>query len=106
MKFPKWALAALLCLSLTACGLLNPHQQAEALQVIEQMRANGTITAEQFEALRQTILDGGQASFWQQVGTILASAGLAWLGVRSKLPIIGRGAPTQVVGLPADKVKA
>lgn len=104
MKFPKWALAIALCLYLTACGLLDPVQQSAALQTLDGMLKNGSITQAQYEALREIVLNGSQTVWWQQLGTAVAGAGLAWLGVRSKLPLIGRGAPTQIVGLPASKV--
>jgi len=88
-----------------ACGLMSPAQQGTALQVIDQMLVQGTITPEQHEGLRQAILQSGMMSWLQQAGTILGGAVLAWWGTRSNLPIIGRGAPTQRVGLPEGKVR-
>lgn len=102
MRYILIAAVGMLC---AACGLLDPQQQQTALQVVDQMLAQGTITAEQAEALRQAILSGGQVAWWEQAATVVLGAGLAWLGVRSKLPVIGRGAPTQKVGLPGDLVK-
>lgn len=100
MSYSKWAMLAVFCFALTACGLLDPQQQATALQVVEQMRAGGTITPEQAEALRQTILGGGQAHFWEQAAMLVLATGASLLGVR-----LQRGAPTQRVGLPATLVK-
>lgn len=104
MKWTKWAFVALVCVCFAGCGLLNPAQQSEAMQVLNQMKANGSITQAQYDAMVEMLLNGSQAAWWQQFATVAASAGLAWLGVRSNLPVIGRGAPTQKVGLPVAKI--
>lgn len=90
-----------LCLFLTACGLLSPEQQQTALEVVSQMKAQGTITDQQFYALQEAILSGGQGVWWEQLATALLGAGLGYLGVR-----VNRGAPTQKVGLPVGKIIA
>lgn len=100
MNIIKWAMLAVVCLSLTACGLLDPQQQQTALQVVDQMLDQGTITPEQAEALRQTILQGGQVHWWEQAATAVLGAAMAYVGVR-----VQRGAPTQKVGLPASLIK-
>lgn len=81
MKLRLFCMLAV-CLLLTGCGLMDPQQQATALQVVDQMLMQGTITAEQAEALRQTILSGGQLPWWQQVGQVLLGAGLGYLGIQ------------------------
>ena len=87
----------------TQC-ITNRSLRTAATEVCCKAGWNGSITQAQYEALREIVLNGSQTVWWQQLGTAVAGAGLAWLGVRSKLPLIGRGAPTQIVGLPAAKV--
>ncbi|NRA59131.1 MAG: hypothetical protein HRU13_13550 [Phycisphaerales bacterium] len=93
----KWAALAAVCLLLTGCGMLSPEQQQHALQVVDQMVAQGSITHAQGQAMRESILSTG--SIWEHVIDIGAGAALAFLGVRAN-----RGKPTQKVGLAADKV--
>lgn len=100
MRYLTLATMAVFCLTLTACGLLDPQQQATALQVVDQMLAQGTVTQAQADALREAILSGGQAHWWQQAATAVIGAAVAYVGVR-----IERGAPTQRVGLPAAKIR-
>lgn len=95
-----WSAIVAIALLTASCGLLDPQQQQTALQVVDQMLVQGTITQEQAEALRQTILQGGQIHWWEQAATAILGAGMAYLGVR-----VNRGAPTQKVGLPASLVK-
>ena len=78
------------CLLLAGCGMLSPDQQSTALDVIEQMLAQGTITPEQYEGLRQSILAGGTGAWWQQIAEVAVAAGLAYVGVR-----LQRGPPTR-----------
>ena len=98
-SFSKAVLWAALAVLLCSCGLLTPQEQSNALAVIEQMRANNVITLEQFEALRQAILSGGTAVWWQSLVEVAAAAGLAYVGVSLR-----RGPPTQKGGLPQSKV--
>lgn len=87
-------------LLLVGCGLLDPATQATALEVVEQLAAQGAITSEQSIALRQAVLADGRAAWWSQLLEVVAAAGLAYVGVA-----IRRGPPTQRVGLPADLVR-
>lgn len=70
------------CLFLfVAC--MTPAQQSAALEVLDIQLKNGTITREQWEVMRQTILQGGTAAFWQQllmtgVGMLTTYAGIQW----------------------------
>ena len=97
MKYLALGAVALL---VAGCGLLSPQQQADALQVIDQMLKNGQITPDQFAALREAILAKGSGAWWEELGLALGSAALAYAGVQ-----IRRGPPTQKVGLPAEKIR-
>ena len=70
----------LACLLLAAC--LTPAQQAEALQAIDGMRAKGIVTPEQYEALRDAILQGGLGSWLSDIGAALGGAVLGYAGVQ------------------------
>lgn len=68
----------------------------------------GVLTPEQGEGLvdlwkSKAVAD---SDWWQIPTTILVTLVLNAFGIRSNLPIIGRGAPTQKVGLPASMIKA
>jgi hypothetical protein len=65
-----------------ACGLLSPEQQQTALQAIDQMRANGSITQAQYEALREGILSSGQGAWWQQLAMTVGGAAAAYFGIQ------------------------
>lgn len=95
----KYLLLVAVALLVTGCGLLSPQQQADALQVIDQMLKNGQITPDQFAALREAILAKGSGVWWEELGLALGSAALAYAGVQ-----IRRGPPTQKVGLPSSKI--
>lgn len=76
-------------------------------QTVEGMVSNGSITPSQGEAVIEAFDAAAQSqAWWEMPLTIIAGALLSFLGVRSNLPLIGRGAPTQKVGLPATKVKS
>lgn len=98
-KLTKWALLALVTLICAAC-MMSPEQQQTALQVVDQMLAQGSISQVQADALRETILNGGQGAWWLHLADTLGGAVLGYLGVQ-----IRRGAPTQRVGLPATLVR-
>lgn len=72
--------AFLLCL--TACGLLSPEQQDDALRVIDAMLQQQTITAEQHAALRDAILRGGTQAWWVELAQMVGGAALAYFGVQ------------------------
>lgn len=86
------------CLLLCSCGLLSPEQQQTALQTVDAMLVQGTITAEQAEGLRQAILGGGQSAWWHQVGQIVLGAAMGYLGVQA--------APGRAATVAAAKAKA
>lgn len=72
--------AAIAVLLLTSC--MTPSQQLAALEMLDRAERAGTITPEQYEELRQSILDAGTANFWQQLIGNVTSVGLAVLGIR------------------------
>jgi predicted small lipoprotein YifL len=74
--------ASLLCL--TACGLLSPEQQDDALRVIDAMLQQQTITPEQHAALRDAILSGGTHAWWVDALQMLGGAALAYFGVQAR----------------------
>lgn len=75
-------LIGVLLMSLTACGLLSPEQQHTALSVLDGMRAQGTISQAQYDALVEALLSGSSVAWWQQLAQILGSAALAYFGVQ------------------------
>jgi hypothetical protein len=79
----KTSLMILACLLLTSCGLLSPEQQQTALQTVDAMFSQGTITSVQAEALRQAILSGGQSAWWHDVGQVVLGAAMGYLGVQA-----------------------
>lgn len=83
-------LGAVALLLLCSCGLMSPQQQSDALLVIDQMLGQGSITAAQHAALREAILSGGQAHWWQSLVEVAAGAALGYFGVQ-----IRRGPPTK-----------
>ena len=96
----RYVFLIVVCVALTACGLLSPEQQETALQTVNAMVANGSATEAQAVAMREAILSGGQGAWWQEAARIASGAALGYLGVR-----VHRGRPTQRVGLPATKVQ-
>lgn len=76
-------------------------------QTVEGMVQNGGITPTQGEAVIEAFNSAAESQNWWEIPlTVLGSALLSFMGIRSNLPLIGRGAPTQRVGLPAEKVKS
>ncbi|MCB9178999.1 MAG: hypothetical protein H6590_06215 [Flavobacteriales bacterium] len=97
----------LLFFALVSLLFLTAGCQSDAFaRVVERMVTDGDLTPAQ----GQVVVDAWQATvgagneWWVTPVNILGGAILAWLGVRSPLPLIGRGSPTQKVGLPVDKV--
>lgn len=86
MKFANMTLLAIVALGLASCGLMSAEQQSTALQVIDQMRMQGTITEAQYAALKETVLSSGQVAWWQQAAQVVLGAGLGYLGVSMKPP--------------------
>ena len=79
----KTTLCVVVCLCLTSCGLLSPADQQTALEVVDVMARQGTVTGEQAEALRQAILGAGQQVWWHQLGQIVLGAAMGYLGVQA-----------------------
>jgi len=79
----KMTMMVVACLLLTSCGLLTPEQQQTALQTVDAMMVQGTVTPEQAEGLRQAILGGGQSAWWQQAGQVVLGAAMGYLGVQA-----------------------
>lgn len=65
---------------------------------------NGDITPEQGNALVELWTQNAGSDWWITPVSIVTSIVLTALGIRSNLPVIGRGAPTQRVGLPEAKI--
>ena len=70
------------CMLLASCGILNPDQVQGVLEVVNSMQNQGSITAEQADALRQALLENSGEPWWQQVGRVVLEVGLAVAGVR------------------------
>ncbi len=99
----------LLFLSLTPLLFLGGCSTAPEMftEIISGMVENGSITVEQGTAVIQAFDAAATAeNWWEPVLSVVGGALLAALGVRSRLPFIGRGAPTQKVGLSASMVKS
>lgn len=90
-------------LMLASCAL-SPEKQETFLAVFNTMLENQQITQEQYDYLVKLVQ--GSSDWWQYPVTALISIVLSYLGINSNIPLIGRGAKTQVVGLPASKVVA
>lgn len=73
---------AAVLMAMTSCGLLSNEQAQAALQIVNEMQAQGSVTAEQAEALRQALLANTGEPWWQQVGRVVLEVGLAVAGVR------------------------
>lgn len=71
------------CACLAACGLLSPETQQTAIAVLDQLRAQGSITMEQHGALLQALLAGGEP-WWKSVVEVLGGAALAYWGVMTR----------------------
>jgi hypothetical protein len=80
---PFFVCASIVCvLALASCGLLSPEQQHTALQVLDGMRAQGTITQAQYDALVESLLSGSTTAWWMQLVQVIGSAALAYAGVQ------------------------
>lgn len=89
-NYTRWAALFGVCVLLTGCGLLSPEQQQNALEVIDQMRDQGTISSAQHEVLSQGILSQGWSGFLEQLSGYALAAVAAYTGV-----MIRRGPPTR-----------
>jgi uncharacterized protein YoaH (UPF0181 family) len=93
----------LLCslpLVLVGCGMLSPAQQQTALDTINEMLSQGTISREQHAVLTDGILQQGWSGFLEQLTGFALAAVAAYTGV-----MIRRGPPTRTENL-AKKAEA
>jgi len=78
----RWAALAVVCLTLCSCGLFTNEQVEAAIEIINQMQEQGTVTASQAEALREALLVNTGEPWYQQLGRLVLEVGLAVAGVR------------------------
>ena len=101
------ALCAFLAV-LPGCGFLSPQQKASVLTTLSHEHDLGNITDAQYNAAVEAVQQD-KAFDWETLGLVGANILLMFLGVpiamRTNIPVIGRGAPTQKVGLPANKIR-
>ncbi len=81
-KALRWAALAAVPLAFCSCGILDGAQVEAALQAIAQMEADGVVTTEQAEALRQALEMNSGEPWYLQVGRIVGEVALALIGVR------------------------
>jgi len=81
-KYLRWAALAAVPLAFCSCGILNGAELAAALQAIAQMEADGVVTTEQAEALRQALEMNTGEPWYLQVGRVVGEVALALIGVR------------------------
>ena len=74
----RLAVLAAVCLTLCSCGIFTGEQVQAALEIINQMEQQQTVTAAQAEALLANTGD----PWWQQLGRLVLEVGMAVLGVR------------------------
>lgn len=112
MKTIKRLAAYLLCLCLAvlpACGgFLSPQQRGDAHQLVDDALARREVTPKQADAMHEAI-DSDEPIVFGSLGLLGLNLAMALIGgpmiVRSGMPLLGRGAPTQRVGLPASKIR-
>lgn len=78
----RYALFGVVAILFASCGLLSPEQQHTALQVLDSMRAQGTISQVQYDALVESLLSGSTTAWWIQLVQVIGSAALAYAGVQ------------------------
>ena len=71
------------CLTFCSCGLFGGEQVQAALEIINQMEAQNTVTAAQATALREALQATATGEPWyMQIGRVVLEVGMAVLGVR------------------------
>lgn len=71
-------------LTLAGCGLLDPQQQADMLEVINQLERDGKLSATMAAAQRELVTSNGIGPIWQQgLGYALAAVS-AYFGIQLK----------------------
>jgi hypothetical protein len=81
MQLRTAAMFFLACM-LASCAWLTPEQQQTALQVVDSMMAQGSITRAQHDALVEALLSGSSTAWWQQLVQVIGGAALAYAGVQ------------------------
>lgn len=74
----------LIVLACAACGLMSPAQQQTALAVVDEMLRNGSITAAQWEAMREAILAASSANWWSVAAQTVLGGALGYVGVQMR----------------------
>jgi hypothetical protein len=67
---------------LASCAWLTPEQQQTALQVVDSMAAQGSISRAQHDALVEALLSGSSTAWWQQLVQVIGGAAWAYAGVQ------------------------
>ena len=78
----RWAALAAVCMALCSCGLFSSEQVQAALDIINQMEEQNTVTAAQAEALREALVTNTGEPWYMQAGRLALEVGMAVLGVR------------------------
>ena len=79
----RCAALAAVCLTFCSCGLFTTEQVQAALEIIDQMEQQNTVTAAQAEALREALMTSSTGEPWyMQIGRVVLEVGMAVLGVR------------------------
>lgn len=82
LAFTVAAVAAVL--TLAGCGILDPQQQADMVAVINQLEAEGKLSATMAAAQRELVQSNGIGPIWQQgIGYALAAVS-AYFGIQLK----------------------
>lgn len=102
-KKPYLATALLAALILPSCGVLTPQQRSNVRTTVEQEYIAGNITQAQRDAAIEA-LDNDKPFDWTTLGVIGTNILLSLVGA-PMIVRLQRGQPTQVVGLPASKVR-
>ena len=84
MKWAKVGALILLAVVVTACGLMSPQQQNEALAVVDEMLRNGSITRAQWEAMREAILSASSTNWWAAAAQTVLGGAMGYIGVQLK----------------------
>ena len=78
----RWAALAAVSLTLCSCGIFSAEQVQAAMDIIDQMESQNTVTAAQADALREALLTNTGEAWYMQAGRIVLEVGMAVLGVR------------------------
>ena len=79
----RCAALAVFCLTFCSCGLFSNEQVQAALEIINQMEQQQTVTAAQAEALREALMTASTGDPWyMQAGRVVLEVAMAVLGVR------------------------